>query len=80
MTESSCTHPGARQVVYAKNFHSGSLRCYRGFLLLIVSGLIFNLTISDAHGQNVNPELLTYDELVQRYTNSLFRPSHSSES
>ena len=46
---------------------AGSLRFYRGFLLLIVSGLIFNSTISDAHGQNFNPELLTYQELVQLY-------------
>ena len=46
---------------------AGSLRFYRGFLLLIVSGLIFNSAISDAHGQNLNPELLTYQELVQLY-------------
>ena len=46
---------------------AGSLRFYRGFFLLIVSGLIFKSTISDAHGQNLNPELLTYQELVQLY-------------
>jgi exonuclease III len=38
----------------------------RGSFLLIVFSFIFNSTASDARGQS-NPELLTYEELVQLY-------------
>ncbi|MDQ3474523.1 MAG: endonuclease/exonuclease/phosphatase family protein [Acidobacteriota bacterium] len=43
-----------------------SIRFCRGFLLLIFFGFFFNSTASDAQGQS-DPELLTYEELVQLY-------------
>ncbi len=68
MPKRSCTtFQGARH----KSRHmpktpAASRRVCRVFVLLIVSGFIFNSTASDAQGQT-SPELLTYEELVQLY-------------
>src|SRR5687767_5266663 len=42
------------------------IRFCRGFVLLIVFSFLFNSTASEAQAQS-NPELLTYEELVQLY-------------
>lgn len=56
----------ARQSRHMPKTLAGSIRISRGFFLLIVFSFIFNSTASDAPGQN-NPQLLTYEELVQLY-------------
>ena len=57
---------GARQSRHMLKTLAGSIRISRGFFLLIVFSFISHSTASDAQGQN-NPQLLTYEELVQLY-------------